>query len=158
MSWYLLEGDPGLLQQVGLDVAARQLSSDVEVNADKLTLHSFIQISTYGPFNQQFTVKKRLATFPSPDGMSLTKLSLGGNNLIIPAQEEFGKWHTGMSLTNFYSVNPYGLPWPAKKIIFYLIMSLCSTELIKQSWWITINVESFIDKKVVENRENLQGH
>jgi hypothetical protein len=27
--------------------------------------------------------KKRLATFPSPVGMSLTKLSLGGNNLII---------------------------------------------------------------------------
>jgi hypothetical protein len=44
MSCYLLEGDPGLLQQVGLDVAARQLSSDVEVNADKLTLNSFIQI------------------------------------------------------------------------------------------------------------------
>jgi hypothetical protein len=27
-----------------------------------------------------YTVKKRLATFPSPAGMSLTKLSLGGNN------------------------------------------------------------------------------
>jgi hypothetical protein len=26
--------------------------------------------------------KKRLATFPSPAGMSLTKLFLGGNNLI----------------------------------------------------------------------------
>ncbi len=32
--------------------------------------------------------KKGLATFPSPAGMSLTKLSLG---LIIPAQGEFGK-------------------------------------------------------------------
>jgi hypothetical protein len=30
--------------------------------------------------------KKRLAVFPSPAGMSLTKLSLGGNNLIIPGQ------------------------------------------------------------------------
>jgi hypothetical protein len=27
--------------------------------------------------------KKRFATFPSPVGMSLTKLSLGGKNLII---------------------------------------------------------------------------
>jgi hypothetical protein len=33
--------------------------------------------------------KKRLATVPSPAGMSLTKLSLGGNNLIFPAQREF---------------------------------------------------------------------
>ncbi len=29
--------------------------------------------------------KKGLAVFPSPAGMSLTKLFLGGNNLIIPA-------------------------------------------------------------------------
>jgi hypothetical protein len=35
--------------------------------------------------------KKRLATFPSPAGMSLTKLSLRGNNLIFPTQGEFGK-------------------------------------------------------------------
>jgi hypothetical protein len=34
--------------------------------------------------------KKRLATFPSPAGISLTKLSLGGNNLAIPAQGEYG--------------------------------------------------------------------
>jgi hypothetical protein len=44
MSCYLLEGDPGLLQQVGLDVAACQLSSDVEVNANELTLNSFIHV------------------------------------------------------------------------------------------------------------------
>jgi hypothetical protein len=30
-------------------------------------------------------------TFPSSAGMSLTKLSLGGNNLIYPTQGEFGK-------------------------------------------------------------------
>jgi len=30
--------------------------------------------------------KKRLAVFPSPGGMSQTKLSLAGNNLIIPGQ------------------------------------------------------------------------
>ncbi len=34
--------------------------------------------------------KKRLAVFPSPAGMSLTILSLAGNNLNIPDQEEFG--------------------------------------------------------------------
>ncbi len=34
--------------------------------------------------------KKRLAVFPSPAGMSLTELSLAGNNLIIPGQGEFG--------------------------------------------------------------------
>jgi hypothetical protein len=39
----------------------------------------------------QLHCKKELAIFPSPAGMSLTKLSLGGKNLIIPAQEEFGQ-------------------------------------------------------------------
>ncbi len=36
---------------------------------------------------------------PSPAGMSLTKLSLSGNNLIIPGQGKFDKWHP-----SFYSV------------------------------------------------------
>ncbi len=31
--------------------------------------------------------------FLSPAGMSLAKLSLAGSILIIPGQEEFGKWH-----------------------------------------------------------------
>ncbi len=35
--------------------------------------------------------KKRLTIFPSPAGMSLTKLSQAGNNLSIPGQGEFGK-------------------------------------------------------------------
>jgi hypothetical protein len=33
----------------------------------------------------------RLAIFSSPAGISLTKLSLAGNNFIIPDQGEFGK-------------------------------------------------------------------
>jgi hypothetical protein len=44
-------------------------------------------------------------------GMSLTKLSLAGNYLIIPGQGEFGKWHPAWGRENryiFYSV--YG--WP----------------------------------------------
>ncbi len=36
-----------------------------------------------------YTVKKRLPIFPSPAGMSQTKLSLAGNNYIIPRQGEF---------------------------------------------------------------------
>lgn len=34
----LLEGDPGLLQEVGLDVTARQFPLDIEVDADELSL------------------------------------------------------------------------------------------------------------------------
>jgi hypothetical protein len=34
--------------------------------------------------------KKRLAIFLSPAGTSRTKLSLPGNNLIIPGQDELG--------------------------------------------------------------------
>jgi hypothetical protein len=36
-------------------------------------------------------IKKGDRLFPSPAGMSLTKLSLAGNNLSIPGQGEFGK-------------------------------------------------------------------
>jgi hypothetical protein len=35
--------------------------------------------------------KKRIAVFPAPAWMSLTILSLAGNNLIIAGQGEFGK-------------------------------------------------------------------
>ncbi len=38
-----------------------------------------------------YTVKKKLAVFPSPAGTSLTKLFLAGKNLSIPVQGEFGK-------------------------------------------------------------------
>ena len=37
---YLLEGDPGLLEKVGLDVTARQLAATVEVDADELALQA----------------------------------------------------------------------------------------------------------------------
>ncbi len=37
-----------------------------------------------------YTVKKRLAIFLSPVGMSLTKLSLAENNLFFSGQGEFG--------------------------------------------------------------------
>jgi len=40
--------------------------------------------------NSMLHCKKRLAIFPSPAGMSLTKLSLARNNFMIPGQGEFG--------------------------------------------------------------------
>jgi hypothetical protein len=44
------------------------------------------------PVSRSLHCKKRLPVsfFLSPAGMSLTKLSLAGNNLIIPGQGEFG--------------------------------------------------------------------
>ncbi len=40
--------------------------------------------------DKAYTVKKRLLIFPYAARMSLTKLSLAENNLIIPGQGEFG--------------------------------------------------------------------
>jgi hypothetical protein len=40
---------------------------------------------------QNIHCKKGLAVFPSPAGMSLNKLFLGGHNLVFPAQGEFGQ-------------------------------------------------------------------
>ncbi len=42
----------------------------------------------------RYTVKF-FPIFPSPAGMSLTKLYLNCNNLIITVQREFAKWHRG---------------------------------------------------------------
>jgi hypothetical protein len=53
-----------------------------------------------------YTVKK-VNDFPSPAGMSLTKLSLARNNFIIADQGEFGDIPAGdgkTELTLFYSV------------------------------------------------------
>ncbi len=44
--------------------------------------------------------KKKWTIFPSPAGMSLTKLSLAGNNLIFPIQGEFGLLHPGWGREN----------------------------------------------------------
>jgi hypothetical protein len=41
-------------------------------------------------FKQCLTLKKMLLIVPSPAGMSLTKISRAGNNLIIPCLGEFG--------------------------------------------------------------------
>ncbi len=53
-----------------------------------MTDHGDITLERVGGMNIH-TVKKRLPVFPSPAGMPLTKLSLAGNNLIIPGQRDF---------------------------------------------------------------------
>jgi hypothetical protein len=44
-----------------------------------------------GFLSKRYTIKKRLAIFPSPAGMSLIKLYLAENNFIILRQVEFDK-------------------------------------------------------------------
>jgi hypothetical protein len=55
-----------------------------------------------------YTVKKGWRfSHPQPAGMSLSKISLAGNNLIIPAQGEFGSYipsGDGILIIFFYSV------------------------------------------------------
>jgi hypothetical protein len=53
-----------------------------------------------GQQTESYTVKKRLAVFPSPAGMSLTKLSLAGDNLIFSDQGECDKLHPGWGREN----------------------------------------------------------
>ncbi len=45
--------------------------------------------------------------------MPLPKLSLGGNNLTIPGQGEFGNWHPGWGKTTkpFLQCTDTGAPW-----------------------------------------------
>jgi hypothetical protein len=47
--------------------------------------------ATHGEGAKNVHCKKSSAVFPSPAGMSLTKLSLDGKNLIIPVKGEFGE-------------------------------------------------------------------
>ncbi len=58
------------------------------------------RITSCFPFLPSIHCKKRLAIFPSPDRMSLTKLSKARNNLTIPRQGESGWWHPGWGLKN----------------------------------------------------------
>jgi hypothetical protein len=64
-------------------------------------------ISIYNTLQGNYTVKEMLAVFPSPAGMSLTKLSLAGNNVIIPARESLVSdipAGDGQTANLFYSV------------------------------------------------------
>ncbi len=57
-----------------------------------------------------YTVKIGLTNFPFPAGKSLTKLSLAGNNLILPGQGEFGKWHHFLQCTLLPPVTKHRRP------------------------------------------------
>jgi hypothetical protein len=75
-----------------------------------ITKAKSVGIFQYYPFHARYKrphqdkyirhCKKRLTIFPSPAGMSLTKLSLTGNNLIIAGQGEFGKVHSDWGREN----------------------------------------------------------
>jgi hypothetical protein len=59
-------------------------------------------------YTSKIHCKKELAVFPSPAGMSLIKLFLGGNNLVFSRPERVwsvtSRLGTGKWLTLFYSV------------------------------------------------------
>ncbi len=68
--------------------------------------------------------KKRLAIFPSPAGISLTKLSLAGNN--IPGQGKFGNLFLQCSVYTQYLDKHKKLPSLAKKSEGFVVnLSLC---------------------------------
>ncbi len=59
--------------------------------------------------------KKRFVIFPSPAGVSLTKLSVAGNDLVIPGQGEFGDIPAGDGkMTNLFLQCIYTSMWPQK--------------------------------------------
>jgi hypothetical protein len=61
--------------------------------------------------------KKRLALFLSPAGMSLTKLSLAGNNLKVPKCEIFDR----SDFHYFYTMKPFwGDDFVVKILTYYL--------------------------------------
>jgi hypothetical protein len=75
---------------IGVPLAAK--TNQVEISpviASSLSPQPFTSIQ-YIKGNTGLHCKKRLAVFPSPGGMSLTKLSLAGNDLIISGQGQFG--------------------------------------------------------------------
>ncbi len=90
--------------------------------------------------------KKRLATFPSPTGMSLTKLALGGNNLITPAQGESGKWHPGWGRECrqpfFYSVDSWDFHTSDKLEFALVTLSASNVYCLRLSWDITMYTKS----------------
>ncbi len=51
----------------------------------------------------------------STAGMSLNKLSLAGNYLIIPGKGKFGKWHPGSEQENENLFNSVKVGWSMHK-------------------------------------------
>jgi hypothetical protein len=59
-----------------------------------------IKEDTCCTFHCKVHCKKRCAVFPSAAGMSLTKISLYGSNIIIPNQGQFGNGPPGWGREN----------------------------------------------------------
>jgi hypothetical protein len=62
----------------------------LNIATGKKNVHTPYQFPEIYLQTKRLHCKKRLSFFPSPAGMSLIKLSMAGNNLIIPGQGEFG--------------------------------------------------------------------
>jgi hypothetical protein len=71
----------------GVEKKQRQISSLNLASICQKILQVFHTILKIIPHSGE----SRFAVFPSPAGMSLTKLSLAGKNLIIPGRGELGK-------------------------------------------------------------------
>jgi hypothetical protein len=71
--------------------ALREIVTEQKYSEKKLQIVDVIHLASVEDDLKKVHCKKRFAIFPSPAGMSLTKLSLAGNNLNIPVQGEFGQ-------------------------------------------------------------------
>ena len=81
--WYLISNQSALQSTILLWIR-NDVKYIFQKPAAPIGIHFFSM-----PCAVPYTVKKRLAIFPSPAGMSQTKLSLAGIK-IFPGQEEFG--------------------------------------------------------------------
>ncbi len=97
-------------------LCVHQLTTAWDVGGGSVTVYVYVWsyiLSSLWTLQYTYTVKKRLATFPSLAGMSLTKLFLGGKSLIIPAQGECGKCMTSRLGSGYGNVHNLSLQWKA---------------------------------------------
>jgi hypothetical protein len=86
--------------------------------------------------------KKELAVFPSPAGMSLIKLFLGGNNLVFSRTERVwsvtSRLGTGKWLTLFYSAAVHRSPnklWRSNSIFKLWYFPTSTHPLLHRDFW-----------------------
>ncbi len=92
----------------GIAIALLQRYSLVNSTSSR---NSQVVFLTQLPQKSNIHRKKRLATFPSPAGMSLTKLSLGGNKLIKLFPPMSLTFFTVYTLLNLNVIHPrWGFP------------------------------------------------
>ncbi len=89
------------IQRISAANTGQAISQDPRIYCHPCTWPARIKSSCGAFFSSMILhCKKGLAVFPSPAGMSLIKLFLGGNNLVFPAQREFHQWHPGWGREN----------------------------------------------------------